>query len=152
MQMTDLDDALARLDGMTADQIKQFIAAAKIKAAEARRAATAKAKKEEARRLILDGRLLGHLEQQGKIDGDMIAQARADYLDNNKDRALFGLPPIAEKAAAKRGRGRPKKAADVIEAVGAVVVDAEPSPEPEPVPVVEPEPEPVPEKKSWWSS
>ena len=110
MQTQNLDDVLARLDSMSADQIKQFIAAAKIKAAEARKAATKAAKKAEARRLILDGRLLGHLVQQGKIDGEMIAQARADYLDNNKDRALFGLPDLPEENAAKRGRGRPKKA------------------------------------------
>ena len=109
MQTQNLDDVLARLDSMSADQIKQFIAAAKIKAAEARKAATKAAQKAEARRLILDGRLLAHLVQAGKIDGGMIAQARADYLDNNKDRALFGLPDLPEEKA-KRGRGRPKKA------------------------------------------
>lgn len=148
MQKQDLDDVLARTGGMSADQIKEVIAALKLQAAEARKAATAKAKKEEARRLILDGRLLGHLEQQGKIDGDMIAQARADYLDNNKDRALFGLPALPEEKAAKRGRGRPKKAAEEIEAVDSAPAEPspEPEPEPEPVPVAEPEPE----KKSWW--
>lgn len=104
-----LDQIESILGGMTTDQIKEFIKATKARAEAARRANTKKARKDEARRLILDGKLLAELVAQDKILPDLVTEARDKFLTKNADRALFGLPEIDEPNQPKRRRGRPKK-------------------------------------------
>ena len=113
-----LDNIEQVLAGMSTDQIKEFITAAKARAAAARRANSKQAKKEDARRLILDGKLLADMIAQGLISADIVAAARDKFLTRNADRQLFGLPEIDEIIPPKKRRGRPPKNSDPWQPAG----------------------------------
>lgn len=123
-----LDQIESVLMGMSTDQIKDFLSAAKARAAAARRANSKQARKDETRRLILDGQLLGVLINQGRIERSLVEAERDKFLTKNTDRALWGLPEIEEPERQKRGRGRPKKTeTEVIKAVGFTITGADPT-------------------------
>ena len=118
-----LDQIEAVFGGMSTQEIKDFIKETKARAAAVRQANSKKARKDETRRLILDGKLLSHLVAQNIISAQIVSEEREKFLVYNKDRELFGLFHVVEPQ--KRRRGRPKNVVDVEYSVSDVATTTE---------------------------
>ena len=117
------NDILQQIDtqfqGMTSEEIDDFVSVLAEKIKEAKKANSASAM----RMAALDGRLLHKLiEERGElvISEPILKKERETYLTRNADRRLFGLAPLPEPGgvAAKR-RGRPRKPDKKSESAGA---------------------------------
>ena len=109
-----LKQVAAGFANMTTAEIDAFIKNAKLSAAQAKRANSKAARAQEAKRLILDGRLINFLLNQRSgekifLDAKTWAEKRDKFLTSNTDRALFGLPPLPKETPQKKNRPDPPK-------------------------------------------
>ena len=109
--MPNHDDLLrqvaAGFANMTTAEIDAFIKNAKQTATQAKRANSKAARALEAKRLLLDGKLINFLLSQTTgekifLDAKTWAEKRDKFLTSNADRALFGLPPLSKAPQQKK--------------------------------------------------
>ena len=119
--MPNHDDLLrqvaAGFANMTTAEIDAFIKNAKQTATQAKRANSKAARALEAKRLLLDGKLINFLLSQTTgekifLDAKTWAEKRDKFLTSNADRALFGLPPRPKDAPSKKRVSEPTKTTD----------------------------------------
>lgn len=102
-----LKQVAAGFANMTTAEIDAFIKNAKLTATQAKRANSKAARALEAKRLLLDGKLINFLLNQTTgekifLDAKTWAEKRDKFLTSNADRALFGLPPLPKDAPSKK--------------------------------------------------